>query len=307
MPLALVRRSFVAIILIVLAVLPGWAQQRQPVPPLSAHVTDLTATLTAADLAALEARLVAFEQQKGSQIAVLMVGTTQPEDIAAYALRVAREWKIGRRDVGDGVLVIVAKNDRRMRIEVARALEGAVPDLAASRIIDQQMAPRFRQNDYAGGLGAALDQLMARISGEALPEPQPANARAGAANAGPDWLSLGVFLFFAVMVGGPILRALFGKTLGSAATGLAAGGAAFLLTASVVVGVLAGIVALFITLLGSVAPLANRRRGGPIVLPGGGGWGGGGGFGGGGFGGGGGGWSSGGGGSFGGGGASGGW
>ena len=294
-----------AIILIVACLLPSWAQQRQPVPPLTAHVTDLSGTLSEADRSALEARLVAFEQAKGSQIAVLMVPTTAPEDIAAYALRVAREWKIGRRDVGDGVLLIIAKNDRRMRIEVARALEGAVPDLAASSIIDQQMAPRFRQNDYAGGISAALDQLTARISGEALPAPSAPPGPGAPGAGGPDWLSLGVFLFFAVIVGGPILRAMFGKTLGSLATGLAAGGAAFVLTASLIVGVLAGVVALFVTLLGSVAPLAGGRRG-PVILPGGfggggGPWGGGGGFGGGG------GWSSGGGGSFGGGGASGGW
>ena len=151
--------------------LAGGARRRTvlPVPALTARVIDQTGTLDATQRQVLEAKLADFEKKKGSQIVVLMVPTTAPEDIASYANRVANAWKIGRKQVGDGILVVVAKNDRKMRIEVAKALEGAVPDLAAARIIDNEMKPRFRNNDFAGGLSAATDQLIARISGEALP------------------------------------------------------------------------------------------------------------------------------------------
>ncbi len=144
---------------------PAHAQGVLPVPPLTAPVIDQTATLGEAQRAALVAKLATIEQQTGSQIVVLMVPSTLPEDIVAYSQRVGDSWKIGRRDVGDGLLIVVAKNDRRVRIEVAKALEGAVPDLAAKRIIDAQITPAFRAGDYAGGLSAAADQLAARIRG----------------------------------------------------------------------------------------------------------------------------------------------
>lgn len=144
---------------------PAHAQGVLPVPPLTAPVIDQTATLGEAQRAALVAKLATIEQQTGSQIVVLMVPSTLPEDIVAYSQRVGDSWKIGRRDVGDGLLIVVAKNDHRVRIEVAKALEGAVPDLAAKRIIDAQITPAFRAGDYAGGLSAAADQLAARIRG----------------------------------------------------------------------------------------------------------------------------------------------
>ena len=147
------------------------AQDVQPVPALTARVIDQTGTLTEADRQEMEAKLAAYEHSKGSQIVVLMVESTQPEDIASYANRVASTWKIGRRDVGDGVLVIVAKGDRRMRIEVARALEGTLPDLTAARILDVAMKPEFRKGNYAGGISAALDLIMKAIDGEELPLP----------------------------------------------------------------------------------------------------------------------------------------
>ena len=125
---------------------------------------DQTGTLSANDIQALEGQLVALEKSRGSQVVVLMVPTTAPEDIAAYANRVGNQWKIGRRDVGDGVLVVVAKNDRKMRIEVAKSLEGAIPDIAAARIIDGAMKPRFQQGDFAGGIAAAITQIGARIA-----------------------------------------------------------------------------------------------------------------------------------------------
>lgn len=285
----------------------AWAQGLLPVPTLTGRVIDQTGTLTAAQVQALDAKLAAFEQKKGSQIVVLMVAATAPEEISAYANRVANTWKIGRREVGDGVLVIVAKDDRRMRIEVAKTLEGAIPDLAAARIIDQQMKPAFRNGDFAGGLDAAVDQLIARINGEALPEVAPPvgdGDRGGLLDV--DWEHLAIFLFFFVAIGGPILRTIVGGKLGSVATGGIAGVVAFVLTSSLVISGIAGFVALLFTLFSGARMLAPSGRSGGY---GGGGWSGGGGGGGwsGGSSSGGGGFSSGGGGDFGGGGASGDW
>ena len=181
----------------------------QAVPALTAHVIDQTGTLSAADTQALESQLTTLEQTHGSQVVMLMVQTTEPEDIAAYANRIANAWKIGRRDVGDGVLVVVAKADRKMRIEVAKTLEGAIPDIAAAQIIDNAMKPRFQQNDYAGGLGAAATQLSARIAGEALPAPEAGQTdrpRGSQGGSGFDWADLAIFLFFGVMVAGPLVR-----------------------------------------------------------------------------------------------------
>lgn len=284
----------------------AWAQGVLPVPALSARVIDQTGTLDAAQRQSLESTLADFEQKKGSQIVVLMVPTTQPEDIASYANRVANEWKIGRRDVGDGILVIVAKDDRKMRIEVAKTLEGAVPDLAAARIIDEEMKPRFRQNDFAGGIAGAVGQLIARINGEALPE--VARERSGErggmlGNLGIDWAELGIFLFIGVLVFGRIARGILGNKLGPLATGVGAGVIAMVITSSLVLAVVAGIVALIFTLFSGAIPLPVGGTGGRGGGYGGGGFGGG--FGGGSSGGGG--FSSGGGGDFGGGGASGDW
>ena len=142
-------------------------------------MVDQTGTLDAIQLKGLQDKLMAFEQKKGTQIAILMVPTTQPEDIASYANRVGNDWKIGRKEVGDGVLLVVAKDDRKVRIEVAKTLEGAIPDLAAKQIIDDAITPNFRKQDFAGGLHAAVDQLIARITGEALPAPK-APAQRGA-------------------------------------------------------------------------------------------------------------------------------
>ncbi|MDF1484572.1 TPM domain-containing protein [Ramlibacter sp. H39-3-26] len=286
-----------AIFLIAIACHAGLlrAQDLQSVPALSAHVVDTTGTLDAGARQALDAKLAAFEQRKGSQVVVLMVPTTQPEDIASYANRVGNTWKIGRKGVGDGLLLLVAKNDRKVRIEVAKTLEGAVPDLAASRIIDSAITPAFKRGDFAGGLQAATDQIIARIDGEPLPEP------AGQATDGPldtsgfDWGNLALFFFFAVFAIGPVVRRVFGGKLGPLVMGAGTGGVAFWLTASTIVAGLAGFFALLVTLLASAAPAVAGRGGGR------------GGYGGGGWSGGGGGFSSGGGGDFGGGGASGDW
>lgn len=300
MSLALIWRALCAFVLAMLLV-PGpgaQAQAPQPVPALSARLIDQTGTLSPEQSLAIENRLQGIEQKSGSQIVVLMVASTAPEDIAAYAWRVASTWKIGRRDVGDGLLLIIAKNDRRMRIEVARALEGAIPDLAAARIIDQQMAPHFRQGDYAGGIVAALDQVAGRIAGEQLPPPASSGTPSKGSGTGFDFDDLMLFFFIGVVIVGPILRKALGRPLASVLTGTGAGIAAYVLTTSLLMAGGAGVIALLFTLLGS-----GRSGGGG---GGGGSWGGGGGFGGG-RSSGGGGFSSGGGGSFGGGGASGSW
>jgi uncharacterized protein len=278
----------------------GDAQGVLPVPELTARVIDQTGTLDAIQRKALEDKLAAFEQKKGSQMVFLLVPTTQPEDIASYANRVGNAWKIGRKGVGDGILLVVAKNDRKVRIEVAKTLEGAVPDLAAKIIIDEAITPRFRTGDYAGGLHAAADQLTARVTGEALPAPDRRTSK-NPVLGGFDWFDLAIFFFFAVPIAGGVARAMLGRKLGSLATGAGFGGIAMLITSSLLVAGIAGIVALLFSLL-SGSPFGGSRRGGggPWISTGDGGGGSWGGSDGGGF-------SSGGGGDFGGGGASGDW
>ena len=281
-----------------------FAQDVQPIPALTSHVVDTTGLLDASQQAALEAKLDALEKAKGSQVVVLIVPTVQPEDISSYANRVGNAWKIGRKNVGDGVLFVVAFKDRQMRIEVAKTLEGAIPDLVAKQIITNAVTPRFKTGDYAGGISAGVDQLTARINGEALPEVSSTANGSGNLPGGFDWMDLAVFLFFAVPIGGAIAKSIFGQKLGSLITGGAVGTLAFVLTTSLIVAGLAGVVALLFALFSGLSGASRGRSGGL----GRGGFGGGG-FGGGGFsgGGGGGGFSSGGGGDFGGGGASGSW
>jgi uncharacterized protein len=296
-------RQFALLLSLLLAATAPHAQDVLPVPPLSGRVIDQTGTLSSADIERLSAKLAAFEAEAGTQIVVLMVPTTQPEDIAAYAQRIGDSWKIGRRDVGDGLLIVVAKNDRRVNIQTAKALEGAVPDLAARQIIDAALRPAFRANDYASGLSAAIDQLIARIQGEALPAP-PARQRASSgAGGGLDLVELLVFAFVALPVVARVTRSLFGRSLGSLASGAATGAVAWLVSSSVVMAAVGLLVGLLFGLFAGASSLlrtSGRHPGGGFGGGfGGGGWGGGGG--------GGGGFSSGGGGNFGGGGASGGW
>lgn len=281
------------------------AQDVLPVPALAGRVIDQTNTLTPAQQQALSDKLAAIETKRGSQIVVLLVPSTQPEDIASYAQRVADAWKVGRLAVGDGLVIVVAKNDRKLRIEVAKALEGAVPDLAAKRIISEVITPAFRAGDFAGGLNAGVDRLDALIAGEGLPEPNATHDGANRGERGLDLQDLPMFLFVAVPIIGTVLSSALGRKLGALATGVVAGGMGWWLTASVLAAAGAALVALVLVgVMGS--GLGGRRRGGGPVI-----WGGGGGGGGGGWSGGGssdgGGFSSGGGGDFGGGGASGDW
>ena len=287
----------------------AWAQEQLPVPALSARVIDQTGTLTPVQLGTLETQLAALEAKRGTQLVVLMVASTQPEDVASYAQRVGDAWKIGRRNIGDGLLIVVAKNDRHIRIEVAKSLEGAVPDLAARRVIDQAMKPAFRTGDYAGGLTAAVTQLDAHIGGEGLPAPNtPGVGGTQDLLKGLNLEDLGLFLFIAVPIAATVITRVFGRKLGSVLTSGGAGALAWWFSQSVLLSVAAGVVTLIVVGLLGVGAAAQRLARGNSR----GGWGGGGsgGFGGGSWGGGsggGGGFSTGGGGDFGGGGASGDW
>ena len=238
------------------------------VPPL-ARVSDQTGTLSGEQKASLERLLEAFEARKGSQIALLMVRTTGGEPIEQYALRVAEQWKLGRKGVDDGALLVVAKDDRVMRIEVGYGLEGALNDATAKRIIAEVITPRFREGDFFGGISAGLDRMIKVIDGEPLPAP----ARSAPQVDGGVFQFLPVVLIAALVVGG-VLRALLGRALGALATGGAVGFLAWVLAGTLVIGMLAGVLAFFFTLVGGFG--AGRRYGG---FPGGfrgGGWGGGG-------------------------------
>jgi len=290
-------RQWLALLGLWLCATLALAQGVLPLPELRSRMMDQTGTLDAASVAAIEAQLAAFEQSKGSQVVVLMVASTAPEDIADYTQRLGDAWKIGRKDVGDGVLFVIAKEDRRLRIATAKALEGALPDLIASRIIEQAVKPALRNNDYAGGIQAGVDQILSRISGEALPLP------GDSAQAGGDFepMDLLIFAVFAVPIASGVLRGLFGNKLGTLLTGAGAGALGWVITSVVWIAIGAGLLgmlaALFLQFLPTTSSSSRGRSGGP--------WGGsgGGGFGGGGSGG----FGSGGGGNFGGGGASGSW
>lgn len=264
------------------------------VPPLQARVTDLAGVLTGAQRTALEERLAAFEKAKGSQIAVLVVPTTQPETIEQYGIRVADAWKLGRKGVDDGALLLVAIKDRTVRIEVGYGLEGVLPDAIAKRIIDEDIVPRFKQGDYYGGIEAGVGRMIRVVEGEPLPPPR---TRQPAAGGGVDVQQLFVLGLLLVFVVGGVLRAMFGRMLGSGIIGAVGGFIAWLLVGSLFAAIAAGVI-LWLISAATGSGGGSSRHGG--WYPGGG-WssGGGGGFGGGGFGGGGGG--------FGGGGASGRW
>jgi uncharacterized protein len=275
------------------------------VPQLTGRVVDQTGTLSSGDIAGLSQKLRDLESRKGSQIAVLVVPTTQPEDVAQFSIRAAEAWKIGRKKVDDGALLVVAKNDRKLRIEVGYGLEGALTDVTARRIIDEEITPKFRSGDFAGGINAGVDRIIAVVNGEQLPAPAPQASH----GQDLDWdsiTSLAPFVLIGAIVGGGILRAMLGRLFGSLATGGLFGVIAFVvagsLAAAALVGIIGFAVAMFADAFNAMGPPTRRgySRGGWSGGSSSGGWGGGGsssdsgGF-------------SGGGGSFGGGGASGSW
>jgi len=213
------------------------------IPPLMQQVTDLTQTLTAEQSLQLSQKLAAFEAQKGSQIAVLIVPTTQPEDIAQYSIRVVDAWKIGREKQDDGVLILVAKNDRKMRIEVGYGLEGAIPDLTAKRIITEVMAPSFKQGDFYGGINNAVDVIIRLIDGEQLAAPTPKSNSNSLENMLP-------LLLIGGLVFGGILRSIFGEFLGGTFTGGAIGFLAWMLGGGILMAIVFGVIAFVVTLAG---------------------------------------------------------
>jgi uncharacterized protein len=254
------------------------AQQPIVVPPLTARVTDLTGTLPAAEQAALDGRLADLEARKGSQIAVLIVPTVRPEAIEQFSMRVAESWKLGRKGVDDGVLLLVAKDDREVRIEVGYGLEGAIPDATANRVIDEFILPRFREGDYAGGISAGVDRLIRLVDGEPLPAPR----RSRSPDVGFENL-LPIIFVLSLVVGG-VLRRLLGQFPGAVATGIVAGGATWLLAGILGLTMFMALVGFVVGLMagGSGGRWSSHPRGGYGGGLGGGFGGGGGGFGGGG-------------------------
>jgi uncharacterized protein len=268
---------------------------QQPVPPLSAHVTDLTGTLSPSEKQALEQKLAAWESRTTNQLAVLIVPTTKPETIEEYGIRVADAWKIGQKGKDNGAIFLIAKNDKQMRIEVGYGLEGDLTDVASRRIIGDTVAPLFSQGHFAAGINAGVDRIIAVVGGDETVAPQPPPRRKAP---GFDFGTLALIALVVVPALGAILRSIFGNVGGSVAGGAIVGGVTWLIAGSVLFAAVAAIIGLVVI---SFASLGGRGTG--MWLPGAGGLGGGG-FGGGGFGGGG---FGGGGGGFGGGGASGGW
>ncbi|MDD5411663.1 MAG: YgcG family protein [Methylobacter sp.] len=251
-----VRYGFGLFLLLLFAA--AWALV--PVPDLSQRVTDLTATLSAEQVNALENKLAAFEAKQGSQIAVLIIPTTQPEDIAQFGIRVADAWKIGRKNVDDGVILIVAKDDRKLRLEVGYGLEGAIPDAVAKRVIAETITPYFKTGDFAGGIDAGVTQLMGLIEGESLPAPvkEPAVQ-----------LDEGGFMFilFGGLIAGFVLSAFLGRVMGGMLAALGSGVLVALLFGLGFAAVMIGLMVFFI--------VGVRHRGGSGWSSGGGGFGGG--------------------------------
>lgn len=302
------RLATVLLCMLALLCLPFAAgAQEAAIPPMPSPVVDTTGTLKAETMQALEQQALALQQRKGSQLQVLMVASTQPETIEQYAVRAFEAFKLGRKGIDDGLLLVIAKDDRKVRIEVGYGLEGAIPDITAGRVIQEYLVPHFRQGDFDGGVVAATAQLVKLVDGEPLPEPVADNPTGR--DRGGDWL----FALFAAMLVGQVVRSVFGRLpagIRALFGGGASGGVAWLLSSALFVGGIGALIGFFIGLAsggGGGGRFARDRGWGGYS---GGGWGGtssggwGGGSSGGGFGGGG--WS-GGGGMSGGGGASGGW
>jgi len=284
-------RACLAGLLLGLFSLFGWAEPASDtglvaIPALTARVTDLTGTLSADTKAALEQQLATFEARKGAQLVVLVLPTTQPEAIEQFGIRLFDAWKIGRKGVEDGVMLIIAKNDRKLRIEVGYGLEGALNDATAKRIIDEIMAPPLRKGDIPGGIQAGVDAILKVVDGETLPPPKPAATSNGGGGMGLSDIPQFAFfaILFAVIVGGSFLRRMLGNLLGCAVAGGLSGGLGWLVIGGIgglVGGALAGI---FLSIFGLdllLSGILSGGRGGGFG-GGGGGFGGGGGSGGGG-------------------------
>jgi uncharacterized protein len=250
-----------------LAFLMGWpyaAVAQVAVPPLTGRVVDQTGTLSADDVASLTQRLKDLQTRKGSQVAVLIVPTTQPEAIEQFSIRVAEAWKIGRRKIDDGALLVVAKDDHRLRIEVGYGLEGALTDITSRRIIDEIIVPHFRSNDFAGGISAGVDRMIRIIDGEPLPAPKP---EASHNNVNSDLANM-IFSPFGLIgyaAMAALMRSLLGRLLGSGVTAGLVGWLTWFLLGSIAISSIFGIAAFFITMFGdsilAASQEASRRRG----------------------------------------------
>jgi uncharacterized protein len=237
---------------------PFAASAQVSVPPLSGRVVDQTGTLSASDAAALTQRLKDLETRKGSQVAVLIVPTTQPETIEQFSIRVAEAWKIGRKKIDDGALLVVAKNDRKLRIEVGYGLEGALPDVTARRIIDEIIVPQFRTGDFAGGISAGVDRIIRIIDGEPLPKPQPEASH----HVDPDMafnIIFSPFGFIGFLAIAGISRGLFGRLLGSGVTAGVVGAVFWFLLGSIAVSIGFSIFAFILTLFGDAIMAASQQ------------------------------------------------
>jgi len=278
-----VTRNLVRAWLLVTALVVGsstWAQIA--VPALTGRVVDQTGTLTADQITTLSQRLESFEARKGPQVAVLVVPTTAPESIEQFSIRVADQWKLGRKKVDDGAILIVAKDDRALRIEVGYGLEGPLNDAISNRIIDETIVPRFKRQDFAGGIDAGLEQMMAAIDGEPLPAPPPRSWREGDARGGQPYFPV---IFGLAVVLAAVLPALFGRLGGSLAAGVLVAGVTWLLAGALWIAVFIGLGAMAFTLMGGSGFLSSWAggyrgygggRGGGGFSGGGGGFGGGG-------------------------------
>jgi len=238
------------------------------VPPLTGRVVDKTATLSSSDIATLDQTLKDFEARKG-QVAVLIVPTTQPETIEQYSIRVAEAWKIGRRKIDDGAILVVAKDDRKLRIEVGYGLEGALTDATSKRIIDEVITPKFRNSDFGGGISDGVNRILRVIDGEPLPAPAPRQQQ----NTG--FLShidpFNPFLIVAVIVVGGIMRGVFGRLFGSLATGGLVAALFWFIAASLALSAISGIIAFFVTMFSdAMTSSGGVGRGGGWVSSGGG-------------------------------------
>jgi uncharacterized protein len=237
------RASFLALLLC----WAGAALALVAVPPLSGRVVDQTNTLAASDVASLTQTLSDLETRKGSQIAVLIVPTTDGEAIEQYALRVAEAWKIGRKKIDDGALLVIAKNDRRLRIEVGYGLEGALTDATTKRIIDEDITPKFKSGDFGGGVAAGVDKMVRIVDGEKLPEPEPPHWQ-DSQSFDPEAL-FNPFLIIPAVIFGGLLRGLMGRLLGSVTAGALTALIAWLLAGSLMAAVIAGVIALLFVLI----------------------------------------------------------
>ena len=228
------------------------------VPPLTGRVVDQTGTLSAGEISALTQKLESLERRKGSQVAVLIVPTTEPESIEQFSIRVADAWKIGRKKIDDGALLVVAKNDRKLRIEVGYGLEGALTDVTANRIINEIIVPRFRSGDFAGGISAGVERIIAVIDGEKLPAPVSQSQSSNLADHIGDVFP---FLIFAVLLGGHVLRMMLGRLIGSAATGGVVGLLAWLVLGSLALSSIAAAIAFILSMFGPAMASSGGRGG----------------------------------------------